>query len=143
MTPYNHIFMKQFSGNMLVIINWTVNYMEMRHDLESERWEWLRLNASWVFKQNEQCWEKSDIFSISIPLPDINMSKLTLESVLMRNHYKPIWLSLNNQPICSLAKRNATSFLWSPNAHGSNAFITMKCLFYLRHFTLFFSLSRK
>ena len=37
MTPYNHIFIKQVPGNLLVIINWTVNYTEMRQDLENER----------------------------------------------------------------------------------------------------------
>lgn len=36
MTLYNHIFIKQFPGNLLVIVNWTVK-MEMRQDLENER----------------------------------------------------------------------------------------------------------
>lgn len=36
-TPYNHIFIKQVPRNLLAIINWTVNYTEMRQDLESER----------------------------------------------------------------------------------------------------------
>lgn len=39
-----------------------------------------------------------------IPLPDINMSKLTLESVLMKNSYKPHWT------ICSLAKKMLLPF---------------------------------
>lgn len=39
-TPYNHIFIKQVPHNLLVTINWIVNYTEMRQDLESERCKW-------------------------------------------------------------------------------------------------------
>lgn len=51
---YNHIFIKHFAANQLVIVNWTVN-MEMRQGLENERWSGkAKLSASWVCKQNEQ-----------------------------------------------------------------------------------------